>query len=397
MLWSLTGILLELPSGVLADLCSRRALVAAAPLLNGTGFALWTLAPGYPAFAAGFVLWGVGSAMRSGALEALVYAELVHIANQPRGAPDGAAPAPAPAGPLSGRSAGAEPAAAWVTRTYTRLIGRSRTAGIVAVMAATALSGPVLAAGGYAAAGAASVLATLAGALVGRALPAGAERERAAQRGCGRGRSRRPGRARRTGRVREAGLSLRSAAAEAVGVLRGGLGEVRASRPARGALLLLTVLMGTADSMDEYLPLLARSTGLSTPAVPPALLAVSAGAAAGGWFAGRYTHRTGAALVAAACCMAAGAAMGHPAGLALLAVTFGVTEWAKAAAEARLQDGVGEDARATVSSFAGFGAETAAVLTFAAYGLGSQWLGPGMLFVLAALPYTAAARAVRRG
>ncbi|MFD0774371.1 MFS transporter, partial [Streptomonospora algeriensis] len=91
VLWSVTAIVLEVPSGVLADLCSRRLLVALAPLFSGAGFALWTLTPGYAAFAAGFVVWGTGSAMRSGALEALVYSELAHIGGRDPSAPAGSA------------------------------------------------------------------------------------------------------------------------------------------------------------------------------------------------------------------------------------------------------------------------------------------------------------------
>ncbi|GAA1781512.1 MFS transporter [Streptomonospora arabica] len=308
--------------------------------------------------------------MRSGALEALVYTELTHLART--AAPDAAGP---------GRAA----AAAWVTAAYTRLIGRSRAAGTTAIMVASLAAVPVLAWGGYTAAGAASILATLLCAAAGRALPAGGERgRRAARRGGRTGGGRRPSR------------PLRSAVASAAGVAGRASAEIRASGPARRALLLLAVLVGLSGALDEYVPLLARSTGLSTPAVPLALLVVSAGAVVGGWLAGRHTRHTAPALVAAACCMAAGAGAGHPAGLLLLAVAFGVSEWAGAAAEARLQDSVGEEARATVASFAGFGAESVTVLAFGAYALGSVWLAPAALFALAALPYLAAAGALRR-
>ncbi|MDT0303683.1 MFS transporter [Streptomonospora wellingtoniae] len=371
----MTGLLLEIPSGVLADLCSRRALIALAPLLGGAAFALWTFAPSYAAFAVGFVLWGAGASLRSGALEALVYTELTHLA---RPAAPGAAGSHDRSGP------GPTAAAAWVTAAYARLIGRSRAAGTTAVMAASLAAMPVLAWGGYTAAGAASILATLLCAAAGRALPAGGERARRAARRRAARRGRRPSR------------PLRSAVASAAGVAGRASAEIRASGPARRALLVLAVLVGLSGAMDEYVPLLARSTGLSTPAVPLALLGVSAGAVVGGWLAGRRTRHTALALVAAACCMAAGAGSGHPAGLLLLAVAFGVSEWAGAAAEAELQDSVGEEARATVSSFAGFGAESVTVLTFAAYGLGSVWLAPKALFVLAALAYLAAARALRR-
>nr|WP_255430123.1 MFS transporter [Streptomonospora sp. PA3] len=381
VLWSATGILLEVPSGVLADLCSRRALAALGPLLGAAGFALCTFAPAYPAFAAGFVLWGAGSAMRSGALEALVYTELVRIGarRSPRGGPAATAPTSA--------EAGAPRRAAWVSQTYTRLIGRSRAAATTGVMAASVLAVPVLAWGGYTAAGTASVLAALLCALAGRALPTGGDRERGA-----RHRDRASG-----GHGGGAMRSLRTAAASALAVGGGALAEVRGSRSARRALLLLAGLIGVSGAMDEYVPLLARSAGLGTPAVPLALLAVSAGAVVGGWLAGRHTRLLAPALAVAAGCMAAGALAGRPAGLLLLAVSLGVTEWAGAAAEARLQDSVGEDARATVSSLAGLGTEAVTVLTFAAYALGSVWLGPAALFALASLAFLAAAGALRRG
>src|SRR5215211_1336067 len=76
-IWSLTSLLLEVPSGALADIVSRRGLLAVAGLTKGAGFALWTFAPSYLAFAAGFVLWRAGGALTSGTLEALVHDELV--------------------------------------------------------------------------------------------------------------------------------------------------------------------------------------------------------------------------------------------------------------------------------------------------------------------------------
>jgi hypothetical protein len=114
-LWSITGVLLEVPSGAWADAVSRRLLLWLGPLLTATGFALWTLLPSYGAFALGFVLWGAGGALASGAREALVYDELERL-----GAAD----------------------------RYAHVMGRARAAGLVAVMAATGLAGPVFAWGG---------------------------------------------------------------------------------------------------------------------------------------------------------------------------------------------------------------------------------------------------------
>ncbi|MEV4231637.1 MFS transporter, partial [Streptomyces bobili] len=79
VLWSATGVLLEVPSGAWADAVSRRLLLWLGPLLGAAGFALWVFVPSYWAFAAGFVLWGARGALGSGALEALVYEELERL------------------------------------------------------------------------------------------------------------------------------------------------------------------------------------------------------------------------------------------------------------------------------------------------------------------------------
>lgn len=150
VIWSVTTFALELPSGLWADVFSRRSLLAASPLLAGAGFGLWVLFPSYPAFAAGFVLWGAGSALRSGTVQALVYEELRRV---------GAA------------------------RSYARLAGRSEAVGLLGVVAASAVAAPVLAAGGYRAAGGREC-GGVRGVRGGGVVPAGAARWRL---GCGAG------------------------------------------------------------------------------------------------------------------------------------------------------------------------------------------------------------------
>jgi MFS family permease len=71
--WSVTGFLAEVPAGVLADRWSRRGSLVLASVFEAAGFTVWTALPGLPGFAAGFVLWGLGGALASGAAEALVY------------------------------------------------------------------------------------------------------------------------------------------------------------------------------------------------------------------------------------------------------------------------------------------------------------------------------------
>jgi MFS family permease len=138
VIWSVTGFAIEVPSGLWADVFSRRLLITLAPGLTAAGYALWTFFPSYLFFALGFVLWGAGSSLRSGALQALVYDELDHLG---------------------------------ATDAYGRLIGRSQAMGTSAVMAATALAAPVMHLGGYHAVGIASVAVTLLGVPVGRSFP----------------------------------------------------------------------------------------------------------------------------------------------------------------------------------------------------------------------------------
>ncbi|GGO58302.1 MFS transporter [Streptomyces daqingensis] len=345
IIWSCVTFVLEVPSGMWADLFSRRLLVVLAPLLTGAGFALWTWLPSYPAFACGFLLWGAGGSLSSGSLQALVYEELAR-----HGA----------------------------TASYARIMGRSQAMGTTAMMAATALAGPVLGAGGYEAVGAASVVVCLIGAAVGLTLP---EPRRGSARG-----ARPDDGERNAGGTPERGFGA---------VLRAGAAELRGSRAALRAVLLSSAVTG-ALMIDEYVPLLVGSMDVAASTVPTLMLLVSAGVAVGGWCAGRGTPRLlGPALGVAALALAAGSVSG-PAGTPLLALAFGIFQWAMVTCDALLQDRVTDRARATVASVAGFGAEVFSVLLCAAYGLGSARWGHSTLFVLAAVPYLLIALALLR-
>ncbi|MGW7514990.1 MFS transporter [Streptomyces sp. NPDC054796] len=342
VLWSVTSFALEVPSGVWADLVSRRRLLTLAPLLTGAGFALWTLLPCYASFAAGFVLWGAGSALRSGTLEALVYEEL--------------------------EQAGA-------TDTYARLMGRARALGTTGMMAATALAAPVFAVGGYGALGAASVAVCVLGALAGRALPeTRAPRAAVGSGGDGEAEAAEPG---------------------PLATLREGLAQVRTERAVRRAVVLVAVVSGVL-AIDEYIPLLLASLGAAEPAVPLFVLLADAGVAVGGWYAGRGGRWFGPVPAVAAVALAAGALGGAAGGgpvvaAPLVALACGLFQWALVTSEARLQDRVTSGARATVGSLAGLGAEVTSVLLFAGYAAGAGWWGlsPATLFALAAVPYLA--------
>ncbi|MFD8523843.1 MFS transporter [Streptomyces capillispiralis] len=325
-LWSVTGVLLEVPSGAWADAVSRRLLLWLGPLLSAAGFALWVLVPSYGAFAVGFVLWGAGGALGSGALEALVYDELERLDAADR---------------------------------YARVMGRARAAGLVAVMAAMGLAGPVLAWGGHAAVGAASVLVCLLTAVVAARFP--------------------------EHRSPAAGHDSWTA------TLRAGLAEARADRSVRGALLLVPAVSAVWGALDEYTPLLVRGTGVADGTVPYLLLLIWAGATAGSLLAGEG-ERTGTAglaalLAGAGLALVVGAVDGSPVGLVLVALAFGGFQAATVLADARLQRRIEDGGRATLTSVAGLGTELATVSVYGGYAVIASGHAHGTAFAVFAVPY----------
>ncbi|MFI6284719.1 MFS transporter [Streptomyces sp. NPDC051018] len=349
ILWSVTGLVVEVPSGALADLVSRRLLLVAGPLLKAVGFALWVFAPSYGTFALGFVLWGTGSALRSGALEALVYEELERLGAASR---------------------------------YTRLIGRSAAVAAMATATATAAAAPVLARGGFTALGLASVAVCLPAAAVAVLLPEHRDGRRSAV----------PDTDTTTHSHTGTGTGTGSAY---LATLKEGLGEVRASPSVRRALLMTVLLTTVWEALDEYVPLLAAETGAAPYEVPFLVLTVWVGVTLGSLVAGRAerlgARASGLALAAGASAMAVGPLSGGPGGFLLLALAFLVFQTAEVVAGARLQAAITGPSRATVTSLAGLGTEVSTLMVYAVYGAASGYAGHGPLFALAAVPCLAAA------
>ncbi|MFI7307332.1 MFS transporter [Micromonospora aurantiaca] len=349
VLWAAAGIVLEVPSGVWADAVSRRLLLCLAPLLAAAGFALWVLLPSYPAFAVGFLLWGAGGALRSGALEALVFTELERL-----GAAD----------------------------RYARLIGRTRTAEVLGAVGSGVLAGPVYALGGYLAVGAASVATCLLAAAIAARFPE----------------HRRPPSAPVPGGEPD-GPRASAAPGERPGddepgwldSLRLGLREVRADRRVRAAVLLVAAVTAIWGGLDEYTGLLAADTGMAEVGVPLLLLLLWAGMTVGGLLAPlgeRLSHRGYAGLlVFAAAATAAGALLRHPAGFVLLAAAFAAFQLATVLADVRLQARITGSARATVTSLAGMATDLTIVAFYAGYGLLAGAVGNPAAFAVAVLPY----------
>lgn len=356
VVWSLTGLVLEVPSGVLADMTSRRALLVTAQLLTAAAFALWVAVPVQSAFAAGFVLWGAAGALQSGALEALVYDELDRA---------GAA----------GR--------------YAEVVGRATAIGTVAATAAIGLAAPVVAIGGLTAVGIASVVACAGAAVAAAGLP--------------------EHRVHRASAAAPAGPAAGPPAVPAIGgpvvapadapggwrahaaTLRAAAAEARSRPRVRGALLLVPFVTAVWGTLDEYVPLLAADTGADPATVALLFLVVYLGATLGGVLGGRAERLAPRpyAVVLAGCgvALAAGALTGVMAGFVLIGVAFCGLQAATIAAGARLQRAIEGDARATITSLAGLLTELLVLALLAAYGLGSTALSHAQLFAAGGVVY----------
>jgi MFS family permease len=327
VIWSVTSLVLEVPSGAWADAVSRRLLLCVGPLLAGAGFALWILFPSYWAFAAGFVLWGAQGALVSGAYEALAYEELERLGEEDR---------------------------------YATIMGRADAAALVATATAMALAVPVLAVGGHLAVGAASVLVCVVSAVVALTLP-------------------------------EHRTSGAAEETRYLAVLRTGVTAARTDPGVLHAVLLLSFVPAIWGALEEYVPFLSLEIGVAQASVPLLVLVVWAGATAGGLLSGVAARlpaaAQGALIAGAALALGAGAVIGHPAGFALIAVAAGALQMAGVAADARLQERITGPARATVTSVAGLGMGVVTLAVYVSYGLASSGLTHGMTFALMVVPY----------
>jgi MFS family permease len=329
--WSVTGLLAEVPTGALADRWSRRGALVLASLLEAAGFALWTALPGTASFAAGFVLWGIGGALASGAVEALVYEGLA--------------------------AAGAAPA-------YARVTGWMGAAELGAAVPAAFGATALFALGGYPLVGWVSVGACLAAATLATRFPE-------------------PPRSPDGGEGTEVLTFTRT--------LWRGVTEV-VGRPGLRAVVVAAALLGGIDGIEEYFPLMAGAWGVPATAVPIAVLAIPLAGAVGSALAGRAQRLPArwllVLLVLSGLLLGGAAVWARPAALAAVAVFYGLYCAVLVVAEARLQDRITGPHRATVTSVAGLGLELASLPLFAAWAVGGT--GAVALLVLAVVPVVAA-------
>ncbi|WP_280471710.1 MFS transporter [Nocardia cyriacigeorgica] len=386
-LWSATAFLLEVPSGAWADTVSRRGLLVLSGVLLTLGFTLWTVLPSYLGFAAGFVVWGVSGALRSGTFEALLYDEL---------------------------SLRGEPSA------FPRILGYTRAGTEIAVLIAILAATPLYLIGGYPLIGWVSVAMAAAHTCVALSLP-GAPKAVSA------------------GDVEEleedpTGASVAPAAgspAEAIipapqrtaptssdgpitrylAMLRSGLTEATRIKSVRNGVVLGALLYGIT-AFDEYFALVAGEAGVATAVVPVLVAITVVGSLIGSVTAGRTetmrARTMGIAVAIAGVLFIAGAvvvglAARWPAAMYVLAGTgfvalglsYGVIYNASVVAAARLQDAIEGPARATVTSVSGLLSEVVSLAAFGFVALVTVWLsmsatvallGLGVLAIAAVTP-----------
>ncbi|MET7401913.1 MFS transporter [Dactylosporangium sp. NPDC005572] len=327
--WSVTSIVAEVPTGAFADRFSRRAALAASGVLQAVGFAAWLVTPGFWGFLAGFVLWGVGGALASGALEALLYDGLAAV-----GAQD----------------------------DYVRLSGRVDAAGLVAQVPAAGAAVLLYDLGGYQLAGWVSVGVCLAAGLLALRLP---EAPRTADEDDDDG---------------------------YFATLRQGVREAAVNSVVRTAVVALAALAGL-DAIEEYFPVIAADWRVPTGLNPLAGLVVTGGGVAGAWLASRAAGagRWGQCLMLAGAALAAGVAalLDVPAGIVLLAVFYGLYRLVLVLVDARLQRVIETGARATVTSVASLATEVSALVLFAAWAAGGLPLVAALTALLALVPLAA--------
>jgi MFS family permease len=363
--WAMFALVLEIPSGALADRVDRRHLLAAAFATRAVGIGVWLLWPTFAGVLIGAALWAAHDAAASGSWEAMIHDELTAV-----GQADDYQSVMARIGQFShvGVASGTLLGAAllridvgivalgWITVAAhagsvsgvlllpdVRWVadGDLQTSTLQASVGAGPVAGPIIAdvdAGGSFGSGS-----------------FGSESFRSWWR-----------------------------------TLRRGVSDAR-NTPFVARLVIVGSLLGGLFILDEYLPLLARARGGADSAAPVIVFVVWLGLLAGGEFAARRTdlggRKLGYILIGAIGVTTVAFLMSSVWALMLVAVGYGALEATWIATDARMQERTPAATRATVTSVRGFGGAAVSMLAFVVIGAMSDGDDPtpGHFVVLAAL------------
>lgn len=360
LVWALFALVLEIPSGALADRVDRRYLLAWSFGIRMVGISVWLLWPTFSGLLIGAALWAAHDAAASGSWEAMIHDQLTAVDRA-----HDYQPVMARIGQFShvGLAAGTMLGAALL-----QVDVGIETLGWLTVAAHVGSISGVLA-------------LPDAGRVVAEALLPDTSASSP-----------------RTGPISGQILDdvARGAQSPLVAwwtTLRQGISDAR-HVPLIAKLVFIGAMLEGLFILDEYVPLIARARGSADSAVPIIVFVVWVGLLVGGEVAARRTSISGPALgntlivAVAVTTIAFVTTSVWP--LVLIAVGYGALEAVWIATDARMQERTPTATRATVTSVRGFGGATVSMLAFVIIGLMSDGDDPtpGHFIVLAALAIT---------
>jgi MFS family permease len=321
LVWAATALLLEIPSGALADRVDRRTLLASAFAIRAVGISLWLLWPTFTGVLIGAGLWAIHSALASGTWEALIHDELTAVGDE---------------------------------RHYPRVIARVSQFSNLGVAAGTMLGAGLLQLdASLQTLGWLTVAAHAGSITIVLMLPD----------------------VRWVARDGGDQQTSRSYAAWWA-TLREGVSAARRT-PLLAKLIMVSAFQEGLFLIDEFVPLLTRERGGTDSSAPVIVLIVWVGLLLGGEISARRpdlaSRALGLAVVAGSGVIALALVADGVWPLALIAVGYVSIEAAWIASDARLQQHAPTSTRATVTSVRGFGSATIAIAAFAIVG----WLSDG--------------------
>jgi MFS family permease len=321
IIWATLAVILEVPSGAIADRLDRRKLIASAFALRATGIAVWLFWPTVTGLVIGAVLWAVHDAATSGAWEAMIHDQLDAVGQ---------------------------------ASTYGVVMARVGQFSNVGLAAGTLAASALIQLGmGIDGIGWVNVVMHGASITLILTLPDAGwvsrlDDDPPAASG-------------------SADINAPTRFATWWQTLRSGLSATR-RQPELLRLALVGALIAGLFVVDEYIPLLARERGASDTMVPLIVLTVWLGLIIGGEVAARHpdlhSSTLASALVAGTAIGALAIALDSPWALLGIGITYGITEATWVISDARFQAAAPRATRATVTSVRGVGEGLVAGLAF---------------------------------